>query len=80
MEKRKLVLLIAGLVILMCIIVNLIQRQAIRDQATETVHTDSVIDSLENVSRELGSRLDELTVQMESIQSSPDSTKCNVEE
>jgi len=79
MEKRKLVLLIAGLVILMCVIVNLIQRQAIRDQATETVHTDSIIDSLETVNRELGSRLDELTVRMESIQSSPDSANNDAE-
>ncbi len=74
MEKRKLVLLIAGLVILMCVIVNLILRQAIRDQMTETVYTDSVIDSLETVNRELGSRIDELTVRMDSIKSSPDST------
>lgn len=72
-------MLIAGLVILMCIIVNLIQRQVIRDQATETVHIDSVIDSLETVNRELGSRLDEISFRMESIRSNPDSAKRSVE-
>lgn len=52
---------------LMCIIVNLMQQQVIREQAKDALRIDSVIDSLETSNRELGTRIDEISVQMESI-------------
>ena len=72
MNRKSIILIIAGLVVLMCIIVNLMQQQVIREQAKETLRIDSVIDSLETVNRELGTRVDEISVQIESIRTRPE--------
>lgn len=72
MNRKSIILIIAGLVVLMCIIVNLMQQQVIREQAKETLRIDSVIDSLETANRELGTRIDEISVQMESIRTMPE--------
>lgn len=72
MNRKSIILIIAGLVVLMCIIVNLMQQQVIREQAKDVLRIDSVIDSLETVNRELGTRVDEISVQMESIRTRPE--------
>lgn len=72
MNRKSIILIIAGLVVLMCIIVNLMQQQVIREQAKETLRIDSVIDSLETVNRELRTRVDEISVQIESIRTRPE--------
>ncbi len=72
MNRKSIILIIAGLVVLMCIIVNLMQQQVIREQAKDALRIDSVIDSLETVNRELGTRVDEISVQMESIRTRPE--------
>ena len=72
MNRKSIILIIAGLVVLMCIIVNLMQQQVIREQAKETLRIDSVIDSLETANRELGTRIDEISVQMKSIRTRPE--------
>jgi len=71
-NRKSIILIIAGLVVLMCIIVNLMQQQVIREQAKDVLRIDSVIDSLETVNRELGTRVDEISVQMESIRTRPE--------
>jgi len=71
-NRKSIILIIAGLVVLMCIIVNLMQQQVIREQAKDALRIDSVIDSLETVNRELGTRVDEISVQMESIRTRPE--------
>lgn len=72
MNRKSIILIIAGLVLLMCIIVNLMQQQVIREQAKDALRIDSVIDSLETANRELGTRIDEISVQMESIRTRPE--------
>ena len=72
MNRKSIILIIAGLVVLMCIIVNLMQQQVIREQAKDALRIDSVIDSLETANRELGTRIDEISVQMESIRTRPE--------
>ena len=68
-----------ALLVLMCVIVNLMQRQVINDQSqalSETEQIDSVIDSLVALNTELENRIDILTTKMDSI----DETKTDTSE
>lgn len=79
MKRNTTIWIAVALLVLMCVIVNLMQRQVINDQSqalSETEQIDSVIDSLVALNTELENRIDILTTKMDSI----DETKTDTSE